>query len=208
MPQSAPNGKEWFFFFYATLHGRGVLSRVLDIGPGCGTYSDLLRTPFPGVHWTAVEVWGPYVERFGLAAKYDRIVVADARYVDWGLLGSFDLAVAGDVLEHMTKNEALALAGRLLEHCGLVAVSLPVRPYPQEPVHGNAFEAHVKDDWSHAEAVESFGPLLAGFYADGEIGVYLLAREVRLAKVAALAAQRAKERFLAAHGAGTPETGH
>jgi hypothetical protein len=38
-----------------------------------------------------------------------------------------------------------------------VAVSLPVRPYPQEPVHGNAFEAHVKDDWSHAEAGRASG---------------------------------------------------
>lgn len=196
MPDSAPNGKEWFAFFYATLHEHGLLRRVLDIGPGRGAYADLLRGPFLDVHWTGVEVWGPYVERFGLEAKYDRVVVADARYVDYGLLGPFDLAVAGDVLEHMTKEEALALAGRILGHSGLLAVSLPIRHYPQEAVHGNAFEAHVKDDWSHAEALESFGGLVAAFYADGEIGVYVLARDRHLSRVASLAAARAGERFL------------
>ena len=102
-------------------------------------------------------------------------MVADARVVDWPRLGPFDLAFCGDVLEHMTKPEALDLLDRLLGQCRAVVISLPIKLMPQGEWEGNPFEAHVKDDWDHAEALASFPDLVLG-HNERPIGVYVLAR--------------------------------
>ena len=173
MPGSKKAGKAWIVELYQALGRLDPLRAVLDIGPGAGTYAKLLRRD--GQIWTAVEVWGPYVERYALSNLYDRVIVADARVVDWCRLGPFDVGFCGDVLEHMTKDDALDLLARLLERCRIVVISIPIKSMPQGSWEGNPFETHVKDDWSHAEARASF-PFLALAYDERPIGIYVLAR--------------------------------
>lgn len=176
MPYSDFGGKRWSANVFGLLACHGLIGRVLDIGPGEGWYSMHLRQAAPEAEWTGVEVWGPYVKRFDLETKYDRVVISDARYVDLSRLGRFDFAFAGDVLEHMTKPEALELAGRLLDASRALLVSLPVVPHPQGESEGNPFERHVKDDWSHEEALQSL-PDMCGYVQEGIIGVYVLSRD-------------------------------
>jgi hypothetical protein len=64
--------------------------------------------------------------------------------------------IAGDVLEHMTKEEALTVISNLLPRCKYFIISIPIIKWPQDAVNGNPFEIHVKDDWSDKEALESF----------------------------------------------------
>ncbi|QRN99064.1 hypothetical protein JRI60_08605 [Archangium violaceum] len=172
MAKSSPKGKQWTFRLYAELVKQGFVERVVDIGPGHGTYSGI---QVEGQFWTAVEVWGPYVREFELSQRYDRVIVADARWVDWSLLGGFDLALCGDVMEHMEKQQAVELADRLLRHGRFVIISIPIEPYPQDEVNGNPFEVHVKDDWSHDEVMASFPDVVLS-HRHGDIGVYCLAR--------------------------------
>lgn len=173
MPTSKAWGKAWIDELYLAIPD---VARVLDVGVGRGTYSMRLRERRPGVEWVGVEAWEPYVDEFELREKYDELVLGDARTLDWGGLGRFDVVFMGDVLEHMSKTEALALAGAAVEHARVAIVSIPVRVTPQGAFGGNPYEVHVKADWSHEEALLSF-PSVRAWFVQELNGVYMLARD-------------------------------
>lgn len=110
---------------------------ILDIGAGAGMW----RRSYPHGTWTAVEIWEPYVERFALRNLYDNVIVGDAQHVDLG--GPYDLAIAGDVLEHTL--DPLALFNRLREVASWVLVQIPVIHWPQDAVEGNPYEVHISE---------------------------------------------------------------
>ena len=99
MPYSSHEGKgfvrDWF--------RDKDIDHVIDIGPGAGTYFDLLQNVVRAGWWTAIEIWAPYVTQFGLKEKYNEVIVADALWVDWDRLGRPDLVILGDVLEHIVE---------------------------------------------------------------------------------------------------------
>jgi predicted TPR repeat methyltransferase len=135
------------------------INRVLDIGAGSGTYAKMLKVHHKvlnSANWTGVEVWTPYIEKYNLNDLYDRIVNQDARLLNWQELGEFDIAFAGDVLEHMTKEEAVDLVEKTLTNCKNLVISIPTMIYHQGAAHGNPYEEHVKPDWSHEEVKDTW----------------------------------------------------
>lgn len=98
MPISRVAGKEYIGLIYKTCVAFFHIKRVLDIGAGCGTFSDLGRTE--SEEWTGIEIWGPYAQTYKLEEKYDQLIIGDVRYIDFSLLGRFDWAFIGDILEH------------------------------------------------------------------------------------------------------------
>lgn len=166
MPYSSEEGKAW-----AAERAWPPVRSVLDVGPGAGAWRRTLGPVLPGARWTALEIWAPYVERFELAELYDAVEVADAR--DWQPPGIYDLAIFGDVVEHMTKAEALAMLARIPWRMALVSV--PIVPYPQGPSEGNPYEAHVAT-WSHREALDAFP--VVDHWCGQQIGVYVLERSL------------------------------
>jgi glycosyltransferase involved in cell wall biosynthesis len=171
MPYSSDNGKKQI--------DRAVKSvapmRILDVGAGSGTYVKRYRKP--GQHWTGVEIWEPYVGKFRLFELYDTLLVQDAREP---IPGEYDLAFAGDVLEHMEPHEARKLLDALRQSCQTVIVSIPIGNYPQEEYAGNPYERHVKDDWTDAQVRELLGEPVWSC-VDGEIGVYIYSNHQGLA---------------------------
>lgn len=143
MPYSASENKEWVKTWVEELKPR----RVLDIGVGQGTYSDLCRTEEQ--KWTGIEVFYPYVQDFELEGKYDEIIIADARWVDYGKLQRQDLIIAADFLEHMTKEEAKKLINTLILHGNYLLICFPVQHLDQHDDR-NPFEAHI-DHWHYEE---------------------------------------------------------
>lgn len=57
-------------------------------------------------------------------------------------LGHFDLAILGDVIEHLGKADAYDLLGRLFEHTENIIVSTPLGFMPQGAWAGNERETH------------------------------------------------------------------
>ncbi|UJV42986.1 class I SAM-dependent methyltransferase [Streptomyces sp. AMCC400023] len=143
MPYSDTEGKATALAWYEEIQP----STVIDVGAGSGTYVEAVRARSAWrAHWTAVEAWEPYLDRFGLHGLYDRVVVADARR----LAGPFyraDLVIAGDVLEHMPRADAVRLLGKIRTHAAHLVVSVPVLHLDQGAVYGNPYETHV-DHWS------------------------------------------------------------
>jgi predicted TPR repeat methyltransferase len=162
MPVSHHQGKEWLERRYAEVRP----SSVVDLGAGEGIYSMRLR-PLWRSHWTALEGFEPYVNRFDLRAKYDRIDVADIRSAAFE---PADLYIAGDVLEHMTRAEALEVIERMKAVAGHIFVSVPIIEICQGAVNGNPLEEHVHhwtfDDMHSAlDGCDSFrGSVIGAFH--------------------------------------------
>ncbi len=122
---------------YVAHHG---ISTVLDIGPGSGTYADLLGH---ACTLDAVEAWPDYLTEFDLTAKYRHILIHDVRTVGDLLPTRYDLVIFGDVLEHMTPTEAADVWDWAPTVADRGLVSLPLDHWPQHAEHGgNPHEAH------------------------------------------------------------------
>lgn len=152
MAGSDGEGKDWLLAHYLDI----APATVVDIGPGLGTYSNLFR-PQRRAHWMGIEIFAPYVGRFDLTSKYDEVIVGDAREVD---LPTADLYIAGDVLEHMPKPDAVALIERMKQAAKHLLISVPIIVYPQGPWEGNVHETH-HYHWEHDEMIGVLQPVEA-----------------------------------------------
>lgn len=179
MGYSLSTGKAETLTWFQT---HGPFKRILDIGAGSGTYINLIKIKNQvcnDAEWVGVEAWPDYIEKFDLAKKYDHIINQDVRTLDWNSMSQFDVAIAGDVLEHMTKSEAVELVEKILDHCNTLIISIPIIHMPQDAIEGNPYEVHVKDDWSHNEVMSTWPQYIQQHYrksGKSKIGVYWLSK--------------------------------
>lgn len=186
MPFSSESGKTAIKWVVSKLPKK---DRMLDIGAGCGTYAKM----FPAKHWTGVEVWEPYVEKYGLKNLYNDLIVKDATELEFN--EHYDVAFAGDVLEHMSSEEAIKLIKKLKACADTVIISIPIGHYPQGPYEDNPYEIHIVDNWTDEAVKEAFGvPTFSRI--DSEIGVYVYSKfDIRL-KIAVYAISKNEEQFV------------
>lgn len=137
MPWSADENRDWVLSHI--LKG----GRVLDVGAGAGIWSDLVRDRSHSIE--AVEIFEPYIERFGLKNKYDKIYLGDFKTLTIPY-NHYSTVILGDVLEHFEMEDALEVwekarlcAGPL----GQVLLSTPIVDWPQGAEEGNEHEAHL-----------------------------------------------------------------
>jgi hypothetical protein len=150
------------------------ISSILDIGPGQGTYFDLLSS-MKQFSWEGIEAWKPYIEKFQLEKKYNKIYNEDVRNFNWNEK-FYDLIIAGDILEHMSKDDAVILVENCLNHSKQLIISIPVVYMPQGELENNPFEVHVKPDWSDDEVKTTWGKYIKDSARVKMIGVYLLSK--------------------------------
>lgn len=177
MPSSSANGKKWIGEQLTNIVSMGNVAQILDIGAGQGTYRTQFCNEITDAIWTAVEVWQPYVDQYNLNKLYDQVIVQDARTVDYASLPRSDIAFAGDVLEHMTKEQSIALVNTILQNSRCLIASIPIVYMPQGEHEGNPYEEHVKPDWSNREVYETFGTWIVNAAVDQEIGVYVMSQD-------------------------------
>jgi len=167
MPMSSAEGKEWTRERIRLLADQGPVS-VVDVGPGVGTYAKLLAGPEVS-RLTGVEIWEPYVHTYRLRQYYDEIIVGDARQVDFP---ATDVVILGDVAEHMSEDEALALWDKSATAARrAVYLSIPIIHYEQGSIEGNPHEHHVVDDWNHERVLAAFSGI-GQWWLGTEVGVY------------------------------------
>lgn len=167
MPLSAADGRGWVYDRIA----QTTVARIIDGGAGEGTYSVLARHLRLDAEWVAVEIHEPYIERFLLRHKYDEVLVADLR--EYEPEGPY-VILLGDVLEHMTRDEAVGVLQYHLEHASEIMVSVPIIYAPQDPCYGNDHERHLHH-WHFEEMLD----LLPGAesFRGVQIGRYWWKRE-------------------------------
>jgi hypothetical protein len=148
MPGSSEKGKafikDWF--------DKQNFKTVLDVGPGWGTYSKLLKKP--DQWWDCVEIHEPYIERFNLWEYYNMVFFSDI--LDFSRDKKYDVVIFGDVLEHMTKEQALEVLSGAKIYSDYVIISLPLDAETNAPPGtgdvdwGNIHELHLAK-WSFDE---------------------------------------------------------
>ena len=164
MPISSSEGKQWTV---DRIRALGPVS-VLDVGAGAGTYARLLAD-VPTTGLTAIEVFAPYLETYRLRELYDEVILGDARTL---ALPAADVVILGDVLEHMERDEAVALWARAgVAARRAVYLSLPIVHYPQGALEHNEHEVHVVDDWDHEKVLAAF-PGIGSHWTGSVVGVY------------------------------------
>lgn len=102
MPYSYPEFKNEVITHIKNTLTKG--SRILDVGPGAGIYADLLNDN--GYHIDCIEIWEPYVSQFNLNEKYENVYIGDITNFD---ISNYDYIIMGDVLEHLTVENATNL---------------------------------------------------------------------------------------------------
>lgn len=120
-------------------------TRILDVGAGQGKYRVLL----PEYEYVyAVEVFEPYVEANRLRDLYHKVFIQDIRgFVDehgYAFLTGM-VVVMGDVMEHLTRDDAQLVLDELRNYVSEIIVVVPYE-YPQGEEDGNVHQAHLQDD--------------------------------------------------------------
>lgn len=152
MPYSSDENRQYVSDFVMTVIKP---DSIMDVGAGSGTYADLLQPLCDTWEMIAVEVWNPYVERFGLKVKYDWVYECDIRDME-DLC--YDLIIFGDVLEHMSLEDAKAVWNRAGEQATWGMISVPIVHWPQGAEEGNPYEVHVQEHLHVENMLEHFGP--------------------------------------------------
>jgi SAM-dependent methyltransferase len=87
---------------------------ILDIGPGHGKYAVLCREYIDWEMWmVGVEAIEEYVTQFRLNDLYDELHLGDVMLVPDEVLNSCDAVLMADVIEHLTKQDAMSLLERI-----------------------------------------------------------------------------------------------
>lgn len=165
MGTSHPESRTWILQKIRETKPRSIL----DVGAGSGTYSHMLRSS--GYHRAAIdaiEVWKPYVEEFNLNNKYRNVFEEDVR--NWDNF-NYDLVIFGDILEHMSKEDALKVWEKVSSQARNAVIAIPIIHYHQGAINGNPYEEHVKDDWDHDEVMSTF-PHIVDSWRGRVVGAY------------------------------------
>ncbi len=157
MPYSDPTNKPWTLQKIEEL----IPNFVLDVGAGAGVYGRLIREQIAGFNpnigsmkrLDAIEVWEPYISRFNLESIYDSVIRADVR--EWNDF-SYDLVIFGDILEHMSKADAVKVWDKVRKQARAAIISIPIVHYPQGEAEGNPYEVHVEDHWTTQDILDTF----------------------------------------------------
>ena len=163
MPTSAPDFK---IHIREYLFTKDKDLAVLDVGPGEGTYSDLLRGHFKNID--CIEIWKPYVSRYKLRRKYREVIVGDVRKFDG--FDKYELVIFGDVLEHLHIDEAQLVLSKV--KCE-VLVSIPYMcgdPTADPETYDHEF--HYQYDLTDETMSERY-PDLKLIWASKRIGIYM-----------------------------------
>lgn len=114
-------------------------STCLDVGACDGTWFNRLGEYLV---MDAVEIWMPNIERNQLESKYRQVFCADVSELEYG---DYDIILFGDVIEHMTVEQAQRVITYAKGHCREMIVAVPFL-YRQGPMYGNRWEAHLQED--------------------------------------------------------------
>ena len=154
MPYSDPANKPWTAEKIKEINP----STVLDVGAGAGVYLDIIREHVGhAVVVVGLEVWEPNISKFNLDKRYDKVINDDVRNVE---NFDYDLVIFGDVLEHMSEEDAVKLWNKVSKQAGAAIISIPIIHYHQDAHEGNPYEIHVEEDWNPERVRNAFSHIV------------------------------------------------
>ena len=138
---------------------------ILDVGAGGGVYYDLLCSRYHNID--AVEVYKPNILDYRLLEKYRSVSYRNIVGLEYQ---PYDLIIFGDVIEHLSVEDAQKVLEYASTRCKDMVVALPYS-YPQE-ANDNEHERHVQDDLTKENIAERY-PMLRLLKGDDVYGYYV-----------------------------------
>ena len=164
MPSSLQEGKKEIYKYVDENVRRDA--SILDVGPGECQYGLKLRAMgYKSVD--ALEVEPDYIEKYRQRERYRQLHVGDVR--TWEPTMHYDVVIFGDVLEHLTLEEALRVLH--VYRASLVIASVPWM-YKQGILDGHVHEIHLQDQMTFENVDEDYKPDLWLFNGPA-IGVFV-----------------------------------
>ena len=125
-------------------------SEILDVGACDGKWAQLLPEY---ENMDAVEVFEPSANYIrGMYREVFNVDISDFKYKH------YDLIIFGDVIEHLTVENAQKVLRYAKRRCNDMIVAVPFL-YPQGELYGNPYEAHLQPDLT----AEIFAQRYTGF---------------------------------------------
>lgn len=114
-------------------------STILDVG-ACNGFWHYLLPEYENLD--GIEAFRPNYENLKDQKLYRNLWCEDIRnfQYDW-----YDIIIFGDIIEHMTPEEALKVLDYAKPRCTEMIISVPFL-YPQEAIYDNPYEKHIQDD--------------------------------------------------------------
>lgn len=106
----------------------------------------------------AVEIFEPYIKTGKLHKKYKHVYNVDIRQFEYNF---YNLVIFGDVLEHMSIQDAQKVIDYARERSDNMLIAIPYG-WKQGAIHGNPYEVHIQDDLTPAlfnERYPGFTPI-------------------------------------------------
>jgi len=141
-------------------------AKIIDVGAGSGTYGLMLKKHFYNVD--ALEIYEDYINEFKLKDIYDNVFNVDV--LDFRFKG-YDYAIFGDIIEHLSVEDADTLLTMLLYRDIKCLVAVPYQMI-QGKVNGNIYEEHKQDDLTHDLFLKRY-PYMGLLYRNTEYGYYV-----------------------------------
>jgi len=139
------------------------MGKVLDVGPGEGTYAKLL----PEYNMDCVEIYAPYIEEYKLHDLYGKVINDNVLNVN---MSEYDFIILGDVLEHLDSTDAQILIHNIVCSGRECMVSVPYM-MEQGEWGGNIHETHLQPDLT-PEVMKERYPSLRLVYGNEQYGYY------------------------------------
>ena len=141
-------------------------AKIIDVGAGSGTYGLMLKPHF--YHLDALEIFDSYIDEFKLKDIYKNVFNGDV--LDFRFKG-YDYAILGDIIEHLSVEDADSLLTMLLHRNIKCLVAVPYM-MKQAEVNGNIYEEHKQDDLTHDLFIKRY-PYMGVLYRNSEYGYYI-----------------------------------
>lgn len=164
MAKSYPYFKEEVCEYLKKRNGRNA--RILDVGAGDGIYWELLHNFSDNID--AVEIFEPNIINYNLKDKYSNVYNADIRGLEYSY---YDIIIFGDIIEHLTVEEAQEVLKYAYTKCKDLIVAVPYN-FKQGIIDGNIYEIHKQDDLTPLVMQERY-PFLKLLYGNEEYGYYV-----------------------------------
>lgn len=113
---------------------------ILDVGACDGKWRRILSN-YPDMD--AVEIWPPNAE--AIQDMYRTVTCADIIGLKYP---KYDLIIFGDVIEHLSIDDAKKVLRYAKTRCTDLIVAVPFL-YPQGAIFGNPYEIHLQPDLTH-----------------------------------------------------------
>lgn len=137
-------------------------SLILDVGAGNGNYRWYFGC---GYYMDAIETWQPAIDF--ITPFYNNVFNINIK--DFSYNYNYDLIIFGDIIEHLTVEEAQRVLKIAQEHSRCILVAVPFW-FWQDEIHGNPMERHLQPELSPTnfkERYPDFLPLISDYKSYG-----------------------------------------